>query len=410
VGINKLKTLNPNISKSNTIFVAILAIIVFASIGAYVILKTYGGAADADYNNDNTVNITDLSILATNWGKTNMSHSQGDANTDGIINILDLSILATYFGQIVTPTPTSTPTPTPIAQNTYNVKDYGAKGDGVTDDAQTIRNVIDKCATEGGGIVYIPSGTYKLVTGRDLPNTANAVMKVHIPLRSGCTVKGDGIGKTILLGNAPETGLSVMGASENNVAAQDLTSMIPVADKAATWKSGLKLVGITGGRFTNLRMENTGTASNAVGSDDLIYDHCISYNTKSGFMVDLQDEAPNTQIIGITFTDCESSYSSGSGGSSHGFSAYIWDSTDAWRVSRVKYIRCYAHDNENTGFYTKWSYLMTYLDCISNNNGWGFYAQYAKDYYYSGCTASGNAEGGNAIPYNAGGSNARSTL
>src|SRR6266581_3744745 len=42
-----------------------------------------------------------------------------------------------------------------------NVKDYGATGDGTTDDATAIQNAINALPS-GGGIVYIPTGTYKL--------------------------------------------------------------------------------------------------------------------------------------------------------------------------------------------------------------------------------------------------------
>lgn len=43
---------------------------------------------------------------------------------------------------------------------TLNVKDYGALGDGKTDNTPMIQNVIDKCSQNGGGKVHIPSGQY----------------------------------------------------------------------------------------------------------------------------------------------------------------------------------------------------------------------------------------------------------
>ncbi len=42
----------------------------------------------------------------------------------------------------------------------YNVKDYGAKGDGQTSDTNAINDTIAAAAKAGGGRVYFPSGTY----------------------------------------------------------------------------------------------------------------------------------------------------------------------------------------------------------------------------------------------------------
>src|SRR6202012_6273316 len=42
----------------------------------------------------------------------------------------------------------------------YNVKDYGATGDGVTLDSKAINKVIDAAAAVGGGTVYLPAGNY----------------------------------------------------------------------------------------------------------------------------------------------------------------------------------------------------------------------------------------------------------
>ena len=42
----------------------------------------------------------------------------------------------------------------------HNVKEFGAKGDGVTLDTEAIQKTIDACAEAGGGLVTLPSGTY----------------------------------------------------------------------------------------------------------------------------------------------------------------------------------------------------------------------------------------------------------
>lgn len=42
----------------------------------------------------------------------------------------------------------------------FNVRDYGAAGDGVSPDTDAIRRAVDACAASGGGTVYFPAGTY----------------------------------------------------------------------------------------------------------------------------------------------------------------------------------------------------------------------------------------------------------
>ena len=53
------------------------------------------------------------------------------------------------------------------ADSVFNVLDYGAKGDGVADDASAIQLAVD-AAGEKGGIVYFPWGTYRVISGIEL--------------------------------------------------------------------------------------------------------------------------------------------------------------------------------------------------------------------------------------------------
>ncbi len=46
----------------------------------------------------------------------------------------------------------------------YDVKMYGAKGDGITLDTRSIQNAIDEAHVNGGGVVEISTGTYKIGT------------------------------------------------------------------------------------------------------------------------------------------------------------------------------------------------------------------------------------------------------
>ena len=42
----------------------------------------------------------------------------------------------------------------------YNVKDFGAMGDGKTLDHHAINAAIDTCVAHGGGRIVLPAGTY----------------------------------------------------------------------------------------------------------------------------------------------------------------------------------------------------------------------------------------------------------
>lgn len=125
------------------IFIPILTLI-FASVGTYLIFLSKASTLSADFNNDGKVGAADLSLLSINWLK---SASTGDANLDGQVNAFDLSYLAAQWGQIEQ-----------ISGPTFDVMDYGAKGDGVTDDAPAIHQAFDAADAANGGTVYFPAG------------------------------------------------------------------------------------------------------------------------------------------------------------------------------------------------------------------------------------------------------------
>lgn len=71
----------------------------------------------------------------------------------------------------------------------YNVKGYGAKGDGKTDDTDAIQRTIDAASNDGNGAVYIPVGRYNISS--------------QIKLRRGVSIIGEEKFATIIIPKSP---------------------------------------------------------------------------------------------------------------------------------------------------------------------------------------------------------------
>lgn len=68
------------------------------------------------------------------------------------------TIFSTIFGALIFVLNASAQSPF------YNIKNYGAKGDGITVDTKAIEKAINAAATAGGGTVIFPAGNYLSVT------------------------------------------------------------------------------------------------------------------------------------------------------------------------------------------------------------------------------------------------------
>lgn len=96
----------------------------------------------------------------------------------------------------------------------FNVKNYGAIGDGAADDSTAVIATIAAAYAAGGGTVYFPVGTYKILSQLLIPNNSGAPYYEQVPLR--------------LLGDGPSI-----------IAAHDVTnggSILDLRNNAATAK------------------------------------------------------------------------------------------------------------------------------------------------------------------------------
>jgi len=74
---------------------------------------------------------------------------------------LSTTAIAAAAAQVASAAPASSTAP---GARTYDVREYGAKGDGATLDTTAIQSAIDACAKDKGGTVLIPAGDFVVVT------------------------------------------------------------------------------------------------------------------------------------------------------------------------------------------------------------------------------------------------------
>ena len=67
------------------------------------------------------------------------------------------------------PLPVTVATRVPWPATQFNVRDYGATGDGATDDTSALQAALAAAAKNNGGVVFLPRGVYKITAGLSLP-------------------------------------------------------------------------------------------------------------------------------------------------------------------------------------------------------------------------------------------------
>gem|GEM_PF-1815262 len=285
--------------------------------------------------------------------------SQMSDSSDGAVNIT-LAAVPTPIPPTPAPTPTATPTPTPTPTptsapaDTFNVRSYGAKGDGTVDDRPAIQRAVDACAAAGGGTVYVPAGTYFLDSGA-VPSSS--YYYVGIVLKDNVQLVGDGASTQI---RSSKSGLNNIGAvGAHHIAIRNL-------DSVGGDQDGIKLGSCDGVTISGVNAFGHYIGISAYGCTNVAVSDCTSHdNSGFGFCFgdDVVNQVPQTGSHDQSWTNCEA-YNN-----SEGFRVHNGGSA----VAR----NCYAHNNKTGLLATQCSGLVVDHGRFDNNaadsSGIGFH-------------------------------------
>jgi hypothetical protein len=145
-------------------------------------------------------------------------------------------------------------------QDLVSAKDFGAKGDGTTDDTTAIQAAIYYAQTNGG-CVYLPAGTYII------SNSLNVqVNSGGLPLTRP-SFRGDGAGATTILQTANASGLVINGYTSNPADYMYISDMTLQSNATGGYGNGISF---SDSAFVNItNVEVTGWENGVYGIDSL---------------------------------------------------------------------------------------------------------------------------------------------
>ena len=240
-----------------------------------------------------------------------------------------------------------------------------------------------------GSTVQLPAGTFSLVADHVIGGDLDC--NLNVP--DGVTIKGAGIGQTVLVGNGSTSCNVVAAWDARNIAVSDLTIKADVTRRNATMQDGFKAEACKNVTIARVDTQNLYMAIAVYGCQQVTYDSCTGeYDSTAFSALDISiDTTIYTGTSGITVTNCTASANYG-----HGFRFYGLDASH--RVTNFAVSGCSARNNGEDGFLLDYLSASSISSSTAANNGVnGFELCGTSGVTIDHCTASGQAN-----PYSSG--------
>jgi hypothetical protein len=252
----------------------------------------------------------------------------------------------------------------------FDVKAYGAVGNGVANDSTSIQNAINACNTAGGGTVWFPPGTYLITTN---PIKLYSGSTPTIVPYNNVTLKGagsDGVTGTII--KQTTTGVDVIkGLNDGANGAQSLNCS--VRDMCLAWGTATKT---NSGNGIYLAQQSAGGPS--FHGWQISNVHCINFQGSGKYGFNFES------IIVSTITTCEATECA-NGFYLNGRVSGMFSSVS----TSVTFQNCYANMGANAvyGFRSSDNTYISFVGC-------------AVDYAVNATGAAYFVEGSNSVSFN----------
>jgi hypothetical protein len=272
---------------------------------------------------------------------------------------------------------------------------YRAVGDGLANDAPAIQAAIDDAASAGGGIVYLPAGTYRLASIHEQTGIRFYVLNYY----SGVSLVGAGRDLTMLrvCAGLPDQTRIISAASSDgativtNVAFQDFTLDGRPGDQPYA-KSCVGISNLFTDQVDHLRVRVEGVKGLA-DAEGACFD---SYASSNHTYRDCEVVQPRGLPTGSGFSATHSNQVSYRDCRSEG-SAY-WQGFTTYLSKQIEYDRCHGYLNRQRGLNCEASEGVQYRNCQAGgkaigNRGDGIYIFHSDHVEVQDCVSVGNQRG-----------------